>query len=256
LLQHASITEENTKQLHKSYMRALKLANTAQQNMAAPVTGAPTTKSQGSSSNQASKSMSSAAAATASMISNHNPGVQVITNPSSESQWAPSQKPASTSSAPGNGSQASSNYVFKQQESTTSDISDLLNGFDTIPQIIQPEIGTTKSPTASPTLDSQLYSPPFTSRSFDDLHCFLGQMVDSDGNATGTATNAADQAGAPSTNQGSSTSAPPDHPPLTDSSALFSAESYTIFAQESAIEASQYAACQSSPLFVRSFAVV
>lgn len=67
-------------------------------------------------------------------------------------------------------------------------------------------------------------SPPFTSRSFDDFHRFLGKDLTLDSDVTGSEIN---------------TSISSVSHVVLDTSALFAAESYAMFARESALEANR-----------------
>jgi hypothetical protein len=124
-----------------------------------------------------------------------------------------------------------------------SEIPNLLSGFD---KFVQKNQSTTPEQTSVPPPIADDYSPPFTSRSFDEFHRFLGKeelpLLD-----------------APSSPHESSlpihtTTMVSFEPTATldvtvpDTAALFTAESYAMLAQASAMEASRHGAYSMSPL--------
>lgn len=105
---------------------------------------------------------------------------------------------------------------------TNNGLPDFLAGFDKITQsasaVAAANTAVPSEPEAGP------HSPPFTSRSFDDFHQLLGKDLTPLASESQT-----DNKKATSTT-------------FHDTTALFTADSYAVFAQESAVEASQHAA--------------
>ena len=145
--------------------------------------------------------------------------------------------------APQNGSAAMPPPPVNPAVTTASEIPDLLSGFEKVVQTIQST--TTPAPQVElpthPPPEAE-YSPPFTSRSFDEFHRFLGKdeltMLDA-------------SPPSPQNNNMHLTVArvvEPTAPVLVhDTAALFSAESYAMLAQASAMEASRHGAYSMPP---------
>jgi hypothetical protein len=109
-------------------------------------------------------------------------------------------------------------------ESTTPsqpDFPDFMAGFDNVALSIKPDPSILPPPAHRNSLQC---SPPFTSRSFDDFHRFLGEdLAPLDGTVVSSTKDEADKG-------------------LLDNSALFTAEAYAMFAQESTVAGSHHAA--------------
>ena len=127
------------------------------------------------------------------------------------------------------------NNWLESTKRPTANSPDFLSGFDK---------AVNREPTTSKELVSNkndAYSPPFTSRSFDDFHRLLGKDLTPLGEVAPSA--AASEPGTtgnltkPDVHQQSN-----DKPAIVvpDTTALFTAESYALFAQESALAASQH----------------
>jgi hypothetical protein len=201
---------DQAKLLHQSYMNALK------QKSSAPVAAAATSQAQSTQHAQASSSMGAG-------VRPPMPAPTGHTNvPSSE----PSVHPRG--SAP----------------PKTNELPDFLTGFDKVTCIFKHGAAQgTATTDAPPTVGIPPYSPPFTSRSFDDFHrvlgkgwCPLDETVDQKTSSSSTRDPQQPHSSLASTAQTSQSILE------IDTMALFTAESYAMFAQESAMAASQHAA--------------
>jgi hypothetical protein len=140
--------------------------------------------------------------------------------------------------------QASAPPVSQGAAPETNEVVDFLAGFDNVTSNLEHGAAQGKPNTDAPSTGSiPQYSPPFTSQSFDDFHRLLGKDLPPmdetiDQKTTSSSTRDRQQPHSPlaATAQ---TSQPIRE---LDTMALFNAESYAMFAQESAIAASQHAA--------------
>jgi hypothetical protein len=134
-----------------------------------------------------------------------------------------------------------------------SDVPDILSGFDSAlkQQEQRTSVGTADLGILQQQLNELQYSPPFTSRSFDDFHRLLGKdLTPLDDTARPGPTNTEAGKGAVVALSASNSAALA--PSANDATALFTAESYALFAQESAREACQHAAYLPPQLIVSS----
>lgn len=143
--------------------------------------------------------------------------------------------PAKREPSSGDKSQLSSQVAASGSvQVSTSDVPDFLAGFDKV----------AGGPKATVPVDPSVqYSPPFTSRSFDDFHRLLGKDISQLGEAATTGASP----GESKSDENSS---------VREAMAQFTAESYAFFAQESCIAASQHDAylSQESTVVAPSFA--
>lgn len=126
----------------------------------------------------------------------------------------------------------------------SAEIPDLLSGFEKIVQGMNPTSAASQAPI---TTTAEEYSPPFTSRSFDEFHRFLGKeelpMLDA---PTAETPHNPRQVTTTCSNIHVTANAIEDATTAVisqmshDTTALFTAESYAMLAQESAMEASQH----------------
>jgi hypothetical protein len=124
-----------------------------------------------------------------------------------------------------------------------TEIPDLLSGFEKVVQCMKP------APQAAQNEEPEEYSPPFTSRSFDEFHRFLGKeelpLLDA---ATTTCTGPESPDVTTNRNLHVTASAIGNNDIVVpnslahDTAALFTAESYAMLAQASAMEASRHGA--------------
>jgi hypothetical protein len=124
-----------------------------------------------------------------------------------------------------------------------TEIPDLLSGFEKVVQCMKP------APQAAQNEEPEEYSPPFTSRSFDEFHRFLGKeelpLLDA---ATTTCTGPESSDVTTNRNLHVTASAIGNNDIVVpnslahDTAALFTAESYAMLAQASAMEASRHGA--------------
>jgi len=121
---------------------------------------------------------------------------------------------------------------------SSSNFRDFAADFDKVALSLIPER------TSAPQTDEQQElqcSPPFTSRSFDDFHRLLGKDISPLDDGTADATTTKSPRPTKCVIKSIEEKSSPEKV-LLDSSALFTAESYAMFAQESALAASQHAA--------------
>jgi hypothetical protein len=206
---------DQTKLLHQSYVNALK------QKSPAPVAAASTPQATSIGASHTSQVRSTKQA---------DVGLPV---PAPALSWAPS---VSAKHGHANGPSCAA--------PETNALPDFLTGFDKVTS--NPKHGAAQGkPTidAPPTGGNPQYSPPFTSRSFDDFHRLLGndlspldETVDQKTSASSTQDQRQPHLSLAATAQASQSIRE------IDTMALFNAESYAMFAQESAIAASQHAA--------------
>jgi hypothetical protein len=124
----------------------------------------------------------------------------------------------------------------------TNELPDFLTGFDKVTKRVAGQgQDTIQTPPAEGTLH---YSPPYTSQSFDDFHRFLGKDLSPLGETDDQKTSASSTRDSrqPQLSLVATTTQAARAIPEIDTMALFTAESYAMFAQESAMAASQHAA--------------
>jgi hypothetical protein len=140
--------------------------------------------------------------------------------------------------------QASAPAVSQGAAPETNEVPDFLAGFDNVTSNLKHGTAQGKSTTdASPTGGIPQYSPPFTSQSFDDFHRLLGKdlsPLDETADQKTSASSTRDRQ-QPHSSLAASAQTSQSIREI-DTMALFNAESYAMFAQESAIAASQHAA--------------
>jgi hypothetical protein len=150
----------------------------------------------------------------------------------------------------GNGTQEASAPVQPNIAQSSTDIPDLLSGFERVVQDMNNGVHeSTRVVTNSKSTVSQEHSPPFTSRSFDEFHRFLGHdemsLLDNSANVP--------MPEIPYVNQNTHVTATeldgknrksilPTSTIAFDTTALFSAESYAMLQQDSRLEANPYGA--------------
>jgi hypothetical protein len=135
--------------------------------------------------------------------------------------------------------EASTPPVSQGAAAETNEVPDFLAGFDNVTSNLKHGTAQGKPTTdAPPNGGIPQYSPPFTSQSFDDFHRLLGKDL-----------SPLDETIDQKTSTSSTRYRQQPHSSLAsqsireiDTMALFNAESYAMFAQESAIAASQHAA--------------
>jgi hypothetical protein len=124
-----------------------------------------------------------------------------------------------------------------------SEIPDLLSGFEKVVQ--KNQSSTQEAPSVPPPAEGD-YSPPFTSRSFDEFHRFLGKeeltLLDAPSSAP-------PESSFPTLHHQTTVLLEPVTIP--DTAALFTAESYAMLAQASAMEASRHGAYAIPPSLYR-----
>lgn len=124
------------------------------------------------------------------------------------------------------------------------ELPDFLTGFDNVTSNLKHGAAQGKPTTDAPPTDGDSrYSPPFTSRSFDDFHRLLGNDLSPLGETADqkTSTSSTRNSQQPLSSLVAITQTSQSTREI-DTMALFNAESYAMFAQESAIAASQHAA--------------
>ena len=211
-------TDDQKKALHKSFVNAMK------------ETRPPSQKGSAAASYQGASSLTDSAA---------EPAIhQLSTVPSTHSSEVPDFLAGFDTLA---ASQPSGAHAMAR----ASEVPDFLTGFDKLAasQLSGAHVASRVATTESSMEGSLQYSPPFTSRSFDNFHRFLGTdwSLLEDASEMKTSNTVGHEQKPHSLAKPSLP--PPTISPLLDTTALFAADSYAMFAQETAaIAASQHAA--------------